>query len=113
MEEPVRYLFVLAIIRGLGLLPAPCRHHIRRLTTTFWGAALAAPAFKVGPGELIILNFSEDWLKLFAAASYPCLPVRVRLIIASLSKPSPTYSPGPLKLLSHEHPLVVPQFMHL
>ncbi len=95
------------------MLPAPCRHHIRRLTTTFWGAALAAPAFKVGPGELIILNFSEDWLKLFAAASYPCLPVRVPLIIASLSKPSPTYSPGPLKLLSHEHPLVVPQFMHL
>ncbi len=113
MEEGVSYLFGLANIRGLGLLPAPCRHHIRRLTTTLWDAAFAAPVFKVGPGELVILNFSENWLKLFAAAACPYLPVRIRLIIASLSKASPTYSPGPLKLLSYEHPLVVPQFMHL
>ena len=94
------------------MLPAPCRHHIRRPTTTFKGAALAAPAFKVGPGEFVILNFSEDWLILFAAAACIYLPVRIHLI-ASLSKASPTYSPGPLKLLLYEHPLVVPQFMHL
>ena len=71
------------------MLPAPCRHHIRRPTTTFKGAALAAPAFKVGPGEFVILNFSEDWLILFAAAACIYLPVRIHLI-ASLSKASPT-----------------------
>jgi hypothetical protein len=68
----------------------------------------------VGPGELIIPIFSEDWLILFAAASCTYLPVRIHLIlIASLWKAFPTYSPGPLKLLLYEHPLVVPQFMHL
>jgi hypothetical protein len=96
------------------LLPAPCCHHIHRPTTTFKGAALAAPAFKVGPGEFVIHNFSEDWLKLFAAAAGTYLPVPIHLIlIASLSKASPANSPGPLKLLLYEHPLVVPQFMHL
>ena len=96
------------------MLPAPCCHHIHRPTTTFKGAALAAPAFKVGPGEFVIHNFSEDWLKLFAAAAGTYLPVPIHLIlIASLSKASPANSPGPLKLLLYEHPLVVPQFMHL
>ncbi len=65
----------------------------------------------MGPGESVIRILSEDWLKLFAAAR-TYLPVRIHLI-ASLSKTSPTYSPGPLKLLLYEHPLVVPQFMHL
>jgi hypothetical protein len=42
----------------------------------------------VGPGEFVILNFSEDWLILFAAAACTYLPVRIHLI-ASLPKTSP------------------------
>src|SRR5271170_1538224 len=47
------------------------------------------------------------------AAADGKIRVRTHLILPVSRKPPPPHSPGPLRLLLHEHPLVVPQFMHL
>ena len=47
------------------------------------------------------------------AAADGKIRVRTHLILPVSRKPPPPHSPGPLRLLHYEHPLVVPQFMHL